>query len=575
VPIVAVFAAVLILFFLAYRFYGGFLARRFGLDAARTTPAHELADGEDYVPVKRGYLLAQHFSAISAAGPIVGPIAAGLAFGWVPALLWIVFGCIFIGALHDFAALVGSVRHRARTVAEIVREHMSRPAYFLFLGFVWLALVYVIVAFTDVTARSFTDRLELENGTVVKGAGVATASILYLALGVAMGFALKFGRWPLRVATAVFVPLVGVAIWFGQQAPLTPPFVVGEGKEGIVRAWAYLILAYCGVASITPMWALLQPRGFLGGFFLYGVLVFSCGGLLLGGGATAIYPAFRGFESAHLGSLFPFLFITIACGACSGFHGLVCSGTTSRQLDREPDAHVVGYGGMLLEGVVAVISLICVMSVAEGSIAAARGPDALYALGVGAFVARFGIDPGFATAFASLAFATFVYDTLDVATRLGRYVLQELIGAKSRIAGVLATLATLALPALFVSATTVDAAGKVVPGWRVFWGIFGASNQLLAALTLLGLTLWLRRSGRARLAVLTAIPMTFMMGMTLWALVLTLIKAAKGMQSGKPFGTPNVIAAALLVIAVLLIAEAVRAFRRPARAEVGPAPEGS
>ncbi len=560
-PISVVFVVVLGLFLLAYRTYGVYLARTFGLDAAKRTPAHELADGEDYVPTKRGYLLAQHFSAISAAGPIVGPITAGLAFGWLPALLWIVGGCIFIGALHDFASLVGSVRHKAGSVSVIVREQMSRRAYLLFLGFVWLALVYVIVAFTDVTARSFVNALPLENGAVVQGGGIAGASILYLVVGVAMGFALKFLKMPLKWATLVFVPLVGLAIWWGQRSPLVLPFQAGTGPEGLVRTWSYLILGYCAVASVVPMWALLQPRGFLGGFFLYGVLAASFAGILMGGGAEASYPAFLGFESEKLGLIFPFLFINIACGACSGFHGLVCSGTTSKQLDRETDAHAVGYGGMLLEGVVAVISLVCVMMIAPGSPLASRSPDALYALGVGNFVAKFGVDPVFAVSFAALAFATFVYDTLDVATRLGRYVLQELCGTRSRLSGVLATAATLALPAYFVSVKTLDAAGREVPAWRLFWGIFGASNQLLAGLTLLGLTIWLRNAGKRRGALLCAVPMVFMMTTTLWSLSLTIVAAVKRKAGGGVFGAPNVVACVLLSVAVLLVFEAARAWR--------------
>jgi carbon starvation protein len=566
VPISVLFGLVAAAFWIAYRVYGKGLAKKFALDPDKRTPAHEHEDGEDYVPTKRGYLLAQHFSAISAAGPIVGPIAAALAFGWLPAILWIVFGCVFIGALHDFASLVASVRHGARSVPEIVREHMSRPAHLLFLGFVWLALVYVITAFTDVTARAFVEELPIGNGAVVLGAGVATASMFYLLLGFAMGVALKFSRMSLRTATLVFVPLVGVAIWFGQRAPAFAPSWFGDGKEAGVRFWDYALLLYCGVASIVPMWALLQPRGFLGGFFLYGVLLFACGGLILGGAEEATYPAFVAFESERIGGLFPFLFITIACGACSGFHGLVCSGTTSKQLDRETDAHAVGYGGMLLEGLVAFVSVACVMLVAQGSEASRRGPDALYALGIGSLAARFGIDPGFATAFAALAFATFVFDTLDVATRLGRYVLQELFGTRSRLSAVLATLATLALPAAFVGTTTTDAAGRVVPAWRVFWTIFGASNQLLAALTLLGLTVWLRRVGKPKLAAATLLPTVAMTGLTFWALASTLKKAFVAWRAGGSFGAANAVALILALLALALVFEAIRALRRPTSA---------
>lgn len=568
--VAVVFLGCVAAFAVAFRLYGGLLVRRFALDAATRTPAHTLADGEDYVPIRRGYLLAQHFSAISAAGPIVGPIQAGLYFGWLPTLLWVVLGAIFIGAMHDFAALIGSVRHRAGSVAEIVRQHMSRGAFLLFLAFVWLALVYVIVAFTNITASAFVDELTLAGGQTVAGGGVATASIFYLGIGVAMGLALHKLRLPLWLATLVFVPCVGVAIWLGQLAPIALPGAVAESHDAAVRVWCYLILAYCGVASIVPMWALLQPRGYLGGFFLYGVLAFSVGGILLGsatGGDAITYPAFLGFESERLGALYPFLFITVACGACSGFHGLVCSGTTSKQLDREPDAHVVGYGGMLLESVVAVISLVCVMMLAAGSSDARLDPNQIYALGIGRFVERFGIDARLAVSFALLAFTTFVYDTLDVSTRLGRYVLQELLGWRSRAGAVLATLATVVVPAVFVSTNLTDVQGRPVAAWKVFWPIFGASNQLLAGLTLLGITIWLRHTGRVRAAWLTGIPMVFMMVTTLYALALLLEKAYARLAAGLGADGPALVAFLLFVLGLLLVVEAVRALRaRPAAA---------
>jgi carbon starvation protein len=568
VSVAFVFGACTALFAIAYLIYGGALARLFALKDDRATPAHELEDGKDYVPTRRGYLLAQHFSAISAAGPIVGPIAAGIQFGWLPALLWIVGGAIFIGAMHDFASLVGSVRHKARSVPEIMREHMSGPARGLFLAFIWLALVYVIIAFTDVTAQQFVGSVTLDDGSVVNGGGVATSSALYLVVGVAMGLALRKLRMPLWLATLVFVPLVGLAIWYGQRAPIE---LGSLDRAGAVRAWSYVLLLYCGVASVVPMWALLQPRGYLGGFFLYGVLAASLAGIALGGHAEPRYPAFTAVPP-DAAPLFPFLFITIACGACSGFHGLVCSGTTSKQLDCEKDARPVGYGGMLLEGVVALISLVCVMMLVPGSEASRQEPSRIYALGIGRFVETLGIDPGLAVAFASLAFTTFVYDTLDVATRLGRYVVQELFGTRSRAGAIVATAATLALPALFISVEMTDAAGRPVPAWKVFWTIFGASNQLLAALTLLGLTVWLKKTGRVRAAWVTGVPMAFMMVVTVWSLVLILGQAMRKLAKGGRFDPPAIVALVLLVLAALLVLEAARSLKRPltSRAVVPP-----
>jgi len=491
----------------------------------------------------------------------VGPIVAAIAFGWLPALLWVLVGAIFIGAMHDFSALIGSVRHQARSVAEIVREHMSQRAFILFHSFVWLALVYVIVAFTDITARAFVDTLALPDGRAVAGGGVAASSALYLGLGLLMGLAMRWLRLPLGLATLIFLPLVGLAIWYGQRIPFTLPAIGGSAT----RTWDYVILAYCGLASVLPVWALLQPRGYLGGFFLYAVLGVALVGILIGGGSIQ-YPAFLGFTSDKLGPLFPVLFITVACGACSGFHGIVCSGTTSKQLARETDAHLVGYGGMLLEGVVAIVSLVTVMMLVHGSPEAASDPNAIYARGVGNFLRVFGVDPSFAVAFGLLAFTTFVYDTLDVATRLGRYMLQELFGLKGRRGAWIATLATLFLPALFMSATLHDARGNVVPAWRIFWTIFGSSNQLLAALTLLGLAVWLLRTGRRVAAWLVALPMLFMMTMTVWSLLRLAGDWIHRLPSGGRLDPVGPVAIVLLGLAGLLIVEAARALASaPAR----------
>ncbi len=552
-PVSVIFLLAIAAFALAFFFYGGLLKRLFGLNAQSSTPAREINDGRDFVPTKPLYLLGQHFSAISAAGPIVGPIVAGILFGWLPAILWVVLGAIFIGAMHDFSTLIGSVRHKACSIAEILREHMSRRSFLLFLGFVWLALIYIIVAFTDITARAFVSNLDLADGSQVRGGGVATASLLYLLLGVVMGLCMQRARMPLWLATLIFVPLIAVVIWYGQKLPLDLPSLFGIEP---ILLWDYLILIYCAVASVIPVWALLQPRGYLGGFFLYGMLFASFLGILFGG-MQIQYPAFLGWESAK-GPLFPLLFITIACGACSGFHGIVCSGTTSKQLDRETDAHLVGYGGMLLEGVVAVISLITVMVLVAGSPQAKQDPNLIFAQGIGNFLGVLGIDSQFAVSFGLLAFATFVYDTLDVATRLGRYILQELIGKQGLRWAVFSTLATLILPAIFMSASLQDANGNAIPAWRVFWSIFGASNQLLAGLSLLGLTVWLLRTGKKKVAWLTGLPMCFMLVMTLWALFLMIQNWLIAGRFSDPVGW---VAILLFALAILLIHEAFKSLK--------------
>ena len=546
-------------FAIAHRLYGRLLARLFGLDPAARTPAHEHSDGEDFVPTGRFYLLSQHFSAISAAGPIAGPIIAAKYFGWEPAFWWIVLGCIFIGAMHDFGALVASVRHGACSIAQVLKRNLNPRSYLVFTVYIWLALIYVIIAFTDVTARAFVDALDValpgdtSTRVQVSGAGVATSSMLYLALSLLMGVVVKYLRWPLWLVTLVFVPAVGFAIWIGPSIPLD----LQAAGDVPSLWWAWLILAYCGVASVLPMWLLLQPRGYLGGFFLYLTLGGGLLGLLWSNPAIQ-WPEFTGFTAANGQSLVPFLFITIACGACSGFHGLVCSGTTSKQIDREPDAHLVGYGGMLLEGVVALVALACVMILPAGSELASKTPDKIFGVGIGSFLHELGIPLQFAVTFGMLAFATFVYDTLDVCTRLARYLFTEFTGWRTRTAGVVGTVVTLLLPAWFVAQTVRDGTGKIVPAYQVIWPLFGSTNQLLAGLTLVGLSLWLANSGKPKLLRwLVGVPMVWMMGMTIAALVLQIAAATDGLLAG--------VAIVLLALALWITGEAVLSLlkRRP------------
>lgn len=350
--------------------------------------------------------MGQHFSAIAAAGPIVGPILAGVAFGWLPALIWILCGSILIGGVHDFASLVASVRHKARSIAEVVREHMSSRSYILFLAFVWIALIYIIVAFTDITASSFLGRQTLENGETVSGGGIATSSLLYLVLPILMGLCMQFLKMPLWLVTVIFVPLVGVAIWVGQFIPFDLGQMLGVSDIESQKIWGGFLLLYCLVAAMVPMWLLLQPRGHLGGCFLYVALAGAAIGLvasdtLLGGDMSIQYPAFMGWQTQKAGPLVPMLFITIACGACSGFHSLIASGTTSKQLRKETDAKVIGYGTMLLEAFVAVVSLSCVMVLTKDSPLSSQPPNFVYALGMGRFLEILGVPASIGVSFAA------------------------------------------------------------------------------------------------------------------------------------------------------------------------------
>ena len=570
-PVLA--ACVLALLAVGYGWYGRRVARVFAPYDQQPTPAMQHADGTDFVPTKPFYLLGQHFSAIAAAGPIAGPILACQQFGWLPCILWIGIGVILIGAVHDFASLMASVRHRAHSVAEIAREHLGRRAWLAFTVFIWIALIYVIVAFTDITASTFVGRTDEVQGVRFNpGGAVAAASIAYLSLSIVMGLVQRRWNPPLGVITLIFVPATLGAVWMGTQ--ISSVFVLDVANP--TRAWGLCILAYCFVASLVPIWLLLQPRGYLGGFVLYMALAVGLIGVF-SGRFPLQQPAFRAWTMVAADGartpLWPFLFVTIACGACSGFHGLVCSGTTSKQIVRERHCRPVGYGGMLLEAFVALIALSTIVILAPAEV---RGsPARIYGDGIGRYLTVV-LGPErlvFATTFGAMAFSTFVFDTLDVATRLGRYLLQELFGARGRVAAILATLATLLPPCLILATSPPTVPGQR-PAYMDYWLLFGTSNQLLAALTLLGVTVWLYRSRRP--IWYTLLPMVFVLGLTLWSLVLQVGASIRGIARHGPRLDPvtvnGIAGVALIALALTLVTEAIRAVQR-SRAAGRKAPE--
>lgn len=491
---------------IGYFKYGTWVASHFGLDHNEVTPAHKYEDGKDYVPTNPFYLFAQHFSAIAAAGPIAGPIVACQQFGWLPSLLWISLGVVFIGAVHDFSSLTCSVKHHANSIADITREQLGTKAGKAMMLFIWIALVYIIVAFADITASSFVSAPEeLKNLDLAfhPGGAVAWASISYLLLSITLGLVERYLKTPLWMNTLIFVPATFGLCYAGTY--FSHWFQFSQVQ------WALLICVYCGIASMIPVWLLLQPRGYLGGYVLYAVLILGIVGLFFSGKPIQ-QPAFTGFHFDKMtGSLFPFLFVTIACGACSGFHGLVCSGTTSKQIAKEGHLHPVGYGAMLAEGFVALISLSIIMMMAPADVVGLK-PGSIYGRGIGEFLTLIiGKEHlPFAITFGAMAFSTFVFDTLDVSTRLGRYLIEELTGLKGWIGAILGTLLTI-LPSALILANTDSGM------WQQFWTLFGAANQLLAALTLLVISAWLHQNGK-RLA-FTFIPMVFVLITTLVALV--------------------------------------------------------
>ncbi len=533
--LIAVIAIGVILFVLAYRFYGRFLERQFSINPDTPTPAHQNYDGVDYVPAKTAVLMGHHFSSIAGAGPIVGPIIAVAFFGWLPAVLWIIVGSILIGGVHDFSALVVSIRHKARSVAQVAKRMMSPTAHRLYLLFIWLAMVYVLTAFIDLTALSFS-----------QDGGVASSSSMYIGLALALGFLVYKRGMSLTRLSFVFVPLVFLIIWIGQLIPLNGVPAVAHGDPK--TTWSLVLITYCFVASITPVWVLLQPRDYLSSFLLIGCIVGGLGGIFFGKFDVSQTAAFTGFNT-NIGFLFPALFITIACGACSGFHSIVASGTTSKQLDNERNARPVAYGSMLVEGLLALISVAAI--VVAGGALNGQPPTAVFAEGMGKFFGTFGVSESLGTSFGLLALSTFLLTTLDTGTRLARYIFEEFFNTWGTRSHIVATICTLVLPLWLSFTQFTDASGSAIPVWRAVWPVFGATNQLLGALALLVVGVWLKRTGRKTLFVI--VPMVFMFAVTLLALAQLVWREG--------FTLIGAIAGALLIMAIILIVEAIRAFR--------------
>ena len=507
-----------------YVFYGRWVAGWLGVDDSRKTPAHLLNDGVDYVPAHTPMLFGHHFSSIAGAGPIVGPIVAALWFGWLPALLWILVGAVLVGGVHDFSALIASIRHRGRSIGELCRSYLSPFTYRVFLAFIWFTLIYVLIVFLDLTAGTFAPGV-LEDAEAVRiGGATATASLLYIGIALVFGFTVAKGLLSFKTGSLIFVPLVFAALFVGIQAPFEatrlPAFIYGHPKY----TWTLALLAYCFAASITPVWALLQPRDYLSSFLLYACLIGGSAGLLIAGisgQAPANYPRFLGLwrdADTHTGFIFPLLFITVACGAVSGFHSIVASGTSAKQLGRESAAKPVAYGGMLVEGILALVAVAGIMLVTQGDPVLKQHPTKLFAVGIGNFFNAFGVPQSAGVVFGLLAVSTFLLTTLDTGTRLSRFVFEEFFGLNNPRWRYLSTFVTLILPAVIVFMRFRGPGGNIIPAWQKIWPVFGATNQLLAAMALLVVFVWL--AYRKRRKAFVFIPMVFMFVTTVTMLIM-------------------------------------------------------
>lgn len=561
----------IIILIVGYIFYGGWLAKQWGVDDSKVTPAHELEDGMDYVPAKAPVLMGHHFSSIAGAGPINGPIQAAV-FGWVPVVLWVLIGGIFFGAVHDYGALFASIRHKGQSIGEVIALNIGDRAKKLFLIFSYLTLILVVAAFASIVASTFQATyvdgvLDVEkSGT---NASVAMISLLFIVMAILFGFFVYRKGASLSVATILGV--IGIVICLAIGLNWHPIYLSNA-------AWMWIIGAYILVASVAPVWILLQPRDYLSSFLLYAMMIIAAVGVIGAGltGADAAHmdmPAFTGWvdtlapTGSSLGSVFPALFVTIACGAISGFHSLVGSGTTAKQLDHERDAKPIAYGGMLIECALALISLAAVSFIwTEYANKEIVTPTQVFATGISRMVASI---PGLAATqetVASLLVLTvsvFCLTSLDTATRLARYMFQEFWLKPGETAkDATGFKAVLCNPVVATAITVVLGVGLGMTGYSKIWPLFGAANQLLAALALLAVCAWLGNIGRNNK--MFYFPMIFMLVVTLYSLFQTITTKIGQITSADPevlakvdWGTyaQAILGALLFVLAIVLAVE--------------------
>ncbi|MEF3281041.1 MAG: carbon starvation protein A [Elusimicrobiota bacterium] len=517
--------------YIGYRFYSDFIEKKYGVSESETTPSIEINDGYDYVPTNKWILLGHHFSSIAGAGPIVGPIMAALYFGWGPAVLWIILGTIFIGGVHDFSSLIISIRHKGKSIAEIANLYINKRTYKVFLIFVWFALMYVVAVFADITASTFSSSPE-----------VSQISVLYTFIALIFGwlnYKYKINKLWLTIFSLLVI-LIGIYLSFNFK------FIFIDKS-----LWIYALLFYAFIASVLPVWLLLQPRDYLSSYILYFSVIIGILGLF-GGGYKISYPSFLSIDPNPIGSIFPFLFVTIACGAISGFHSLVASGTTSKQIDYIKNARFIGYGSMVLEAVVAIIALSTVMILSFDKSVLSLQPAQVYAMGISNFLSLVGVNESIGKVFGFLIVSGFVLTTLDTATRIARYIFQEIVGRQLASIGVrvLATIISLIIPYLLLNLKIKGSDGVIIPCWKIIWPIFGITNQLLAALVLIIIYLWAKKE-KIKKTVFILLPAIFMVVTTLYALVLKIVESI----SSSSYNIVFYIAIILLALSIFVIYE--------------------
>lgn len=525
----------MIVFIAAYRLYGSFISNKLKVTNANETPSHSMYDGVDYCPAKSPVLLGHHFASIAGAGPIVGPIIAA-SFGWVPVYVWILAGSVFIGGVHDYTTIIASIRHKGKSIGQIIETYIGISGKKLFLLFSWATLLLVIAVFAIIVSDTFYN---------IPSSG--TSSILFILLAVGFGLTIYRLKVSLAVSSIVGVVLLFLCIYLGNLFPIQ------LSKE----IWIWILLGYIFIASVTPVWILLQPRDYLNSYFLYTLMFGGIIGLLFTIPDVNLAPV-TNFSVDKLGYLFPALFVTVACGAISGFHSLVGSGTTSKQLDKETDAKVIGYGGMLIEGILAVLALLSVASLDQThflELLNTQGPVTAFSTGVANFIHNIpllGIPTEQAVNFAALAVSAFALTSLDTATRLARYSFQEFFEKKEK-----KEQSILVKNRFIATIITVVLAGALTFSGQsmTIWPVFGSANQLLAAIALLAITVWVANLKLNYL--FTFIPMIFMFAVTLTALA-TLIYSNTLINNY----SLTIISIFLFVLAAILVAQAFKVLRK-------------
>ncbi|MBQ0000768.1 MAG: carbon starvation protein A [Clostridiales bacterium] len=549
-----------------YICYGGWLCKQWGVgENKEATPAHTLEDGVDYVPAKAPVLMGHHFSSIAGAGPITGPIGAAM-FGWLPVTLWILVGGIFFGGVHDFGALFASIRHKGQSIGEVISANMSRRAKRLFIIFSYLTLILVVAAFASIVAGTFGATIG-EDGAIDKvasasNASVAMVSILFIVIAIAFGFLVYRRNAPMGIASVLGVAAIVICMVVGMK--WHPVYLT-------TNTWMWIVGLYIAIASVTPVWILLQPRDYLSSFLLYAMLAVALVGVVIShatlGGADGL-PMITGFAVDNgngIQYMFPVLFTTVACGAISGFHSLVSSGTTSKQLDKETDAKPIAYGGMLLECVLAVITVCAINFAYKNGITA--GATAIFGGGISLmYKDMFGEGvSNILRTLLILTYSAFCLTSLDTATRLARFMFQEFWlepgqtpkdvkegWKKVMVNPYVATIITVVLGVLL----GLNGYGKI-------WGLFGAANQLLAGIGLLAVATWLGNIGRNNKMFLA--PMAFMIVVTIASLAMT-VKNQIGIISAGTADWGNwaqsILGVLLILLAVVLVIEGVQTLSK-------------